>query len=440
MAQGVTTGLYPDPGSQSDGIVLQLPDSGQQITKFLSYAFDSDFLSPADGFHFELGGTEATLTPQLMEGIYAGAKVLFQINGRTQGGGYIDAIESDHSHSGGTVVRVHGRDVFGAVVDAGADPTLFTFQPGMTLEQAVRAVFAPFGFTQDSQFQISNDANRTLMTGVRTTTKKGKPLKARAIAKQIHPYPAEGLFAYLTRFLHRFGLWCWPSADQTQVIVDEPSYDSALAYGIVRKADGSVCNVESGGIHEDATDQPAAILATGFSGGDPNGRSRFKVLQINELTGLAVDRTSASTELIPTPAMLSLIARNKDAKLLDLRSEFSAYLGTLAREDPQSRMMFLHDDESKSLDQLEAFVRREMSLRQRRMWTGRYMVMGHTQNGRPWAVDTMCGVVDDFPPGRPFNGSMWVSGRCFHKARRGHGTTTEVRLSLPHTLNFSGGD
>jgi prophage tail gpP-like protein len=433
-------GVFPDSGVHADQIVLTLPDSGQTITRFREYLFDSDFLEPADAWSFSIGGTGVTLDPALVESLYAGARVTFSIDGKTQGGGRIDVVDGHHGAKSGSIITVHGRDAFGPVVDDGADPTLYTFQPGMTLEQAVRLIFKDFGFTRDDQFQISNDANRSVMTGVRTTTKAGKALKARAIAKQLKPYPAEGLFAYLTRFLHRFGLWCWPSADQSTVIVDVPHFDLPPAYSLVRKADGTLSNVKDGGVKEDSTNQPSVIVATGVSGGDPSGRSRYKVIAFNELT-CSVTTTQvggtttigASTELVPR--LQALVARHQDARVLPQRPVFSAYLGTLAREDPNGRALFLHDEEAKSLDALEKFVLKELSLRQRRMWSGSYLVEGHTQGGVPYAVDTISNVDDDFPPGRGFHGQMWLRGRTFAKSVKG-GAGTALRLILPHTLDF----
>ena len=120
-----------------------------------------------------------------------------------------------------------------------------------------------------------------------------------------------------------------------------------------------------------------------------------------------------------------------------MREEFAAYLGTLAREDPVARPMFLHDDEAKTPDQLVRFAYRELSLRQQRMWTGRYVVEGHTQGAakNPWAVDTIVTVDDD--SGKGFHGPMYVRGRTFEKSRNG-GTRTTLRLCLPHTIDFGG--
>lgn len=428
-------GLYPDSGSQSDTLSLTLPDSGLHVDKFTSYSFDSDFLSPADGWTFEVGGTESSLTPQLVAALRTGDRMFFKVNGKTQGGGIIDAVDARGSRGAGSTITVHGRDVFGPVVDSGADRALYTFQPSQTLEDVVKAVFSKFNFTTEDEFLISNDANRSVMTGVRTTTKKGRALKSYRINQQLQPYPAEGLFAFLTRYLHRQGLWCWPSADQSTVVVDVPHFDLPAYYSIVRKRDGSLSNVLDGGVVENATNQPSAIVATGTSGGGDVARSRYKVIYVNELTGLVVDRSSTSTEMFPTPDVLDLIARHPDAVYVPPRDVFQGYLKSLARPSRSARSMFLHDDDAKDLSQLKAFARKEMSLRQQHMWLGHYVVRGHTQNGRPWAVDTIVDVQDEEPPGRGFSGPMWVRGRTFNKSRAS-GTTTSLRLCLPNTLEF----
>ena len=446
---------YPDAGSQSDEVALVLPDAGITVDRWESYSVDSDFLSATDSWHFQTAGRN--LSPAIVAALYCGARVLFQINGKTQGGGFIDLVDTHDSRDGGLVYTIQGRDCFSPVVDSGADPILFSFSEEQTLDAVIYKIFGQFGFTDPSQFVISNDANRTIMTGVRTTTKKGKLLKATKVAQQLQPYPGEGCFAYLTRFLHRFGLWCWPSADQSQVIVGVPAFDQPTAYSIIRKSDGSRSNVISGGVREDSTDQPSAIVATGATYGSSTPRVGIKVLLVNELTGVVVSREQVSTlgsvynaktgqvtdltetavTLSPTPANIGLSTRYPDAFYPPVRPQFAAYLGNLAREDPVSRPYFLHDDEAKTLDQLLRFAYKELSLRQQRMWTASYEVEGHTQGASksPWAVDTMVAVNDD--SGRGFASPMYVRGRTFEKSR-GRGTTTKLRLVLPYTIDFGG--
>lgn len=433
--------------------MLVLPDAGITIDRWEYYSFDSDFLSPTDSWHFATSGKN--LSSRIVDNLYVGARVLLQINGKTQGGGFIDVVDTHSDPHSGVVYTIQGRDAFSPVVDAGADPLLYTFTPQQTLEDAVTTIFENFGF---KNFDISNDANRTVMTGVRTSSKKGKALKATKIAQQLQPYPGEGCFFYLTRFLHRFGLWCWPSADQSTVIVSQPAYDTPPTFHIVRKSDGSRSNVKSGGIREDGTDQPSCILATGATYGSNQPRAGIKVIVVNELTGISVDRTvvesefgsafnaktgqvtnitQTSTQLTPIGNVLGLISRYSEAFYPPPREQFAAYLGTLAREDPVARPMFLHDDEAKTQDQLLRFAYRELSLRQQRMWTGHYVVEGHTQGPAktPWAVDTIVTVDDD--AGRGFHGPMYVRGRTFEKSR-GEGTRTQLRLILPHTIDFGG--
>lgn len=425
---------YPDSSSLSDELVLALPDRGILIDRWISYSFNNDFLTPTDAWHFETAGKN--LSPAIIDSLYCGARVQLRINGHTQASGFIDVVDTHYERGVGTVYTISGRDVFGPVVDSGADPRLYTFLPTMTLDQVIQQVFGQFGFTDPSQFVISNDANRTIQTGIKTVGAKGKPLKATKLAKQLQPQPGEGMFQYVARFLHRFGVWCWPSADGSQVIVSVPNYDSGNSFNLVRSATGLTSNIIGGGVREDATDQPSAILATGTSYGDSNAKTVLKVILVNELTGLVVDQTSDSTEMVPIGNVLGLISRYPEAKYIDPRSVFQGYLKTLGREDPIARPMFLHDEESKNIDELKAFAYRELSLRQQRMWTAQYTVAGHTQNGAPWAVDTMVQVDDD--EGRGLHGPMYVRGRTFEKSRQG-GTTTKLSLVLPHTIDLGSG-
>ncbi len=95
--------------------------------------------------------------------------------------------------------------------------------------------------------------------------------------------------------------------------------------------------------------------------------------------------------------------------------------------------MYLHDDESATTEQLQCFIRRELALRQRRSLTYSVEMPGHTQNGKPWAVDTMVTVDDDY---NRIHEDLYVLSRTFSKSRQG-GTKTHLELIRPGTLEFA---
>ncbi len=88
---------------------------------------------------------------------------------------------------------------------------------------------------------------------------------------------------------------------------------------------------------------------------------------------------------------------------------------------------------SKTLGQLESFVRHEMAQRQSKGAGLRYVVPGHSQNGLVWAVNTVVRVDDD---ALDFHENMWVRGRTLSKSRDAPGTTTSLDLIRLHTLDL----
>jgi prophage tail gpP-like protein len=92
------------------------------------------------------------------------------------------------------------------------------------------------------------------------------------------------------------------------------------------------------------------------------------------------------------------------------------------------RPLFLHDEESKTQEQLNFFVKRTMSELLRKSLVCHYTVEGHGQNVDgvfvPWDIDRVVEVHDE--PGG-VDERMWIIGRTFEKSRSG-GTFTRLEL------------
>ena len=125
-------------------VSLTLPDSKLEIKNFTEYSFESHFLEPADRWTFLIGGER--LSDEHREALVPGVKVQLTVNGGVQCTGYVDSIEVSTSRSGGSLWRIEGRDVLAQAVDACADPT-FAFKEGSTLDEALVALFTPFGWS-----------------------------------------------------------------------------------------------------------------------------------------------------------------------------------------------------------------------------------------------------------------------------------------------------
>jgi hypothetical protein len=106
------------------------------------------------------------------------------------------------------------------------------------------------------------------------------------------------------------------------------------------------------------TDQPTVIFATGVGGNTlPKPWTKLKIGMINEIT--AFDSTG---KMLPGVEKLVTERKAKGFKMLDLRKELRDLAGRFTNN--VVRPMYLHEDESKTLGQLEGFVRHEMGTRQ----------------------------------------------------------------------------
>lgn len=410
--------------TESDVVEMCFPRFGFAIDKWISYEANSVFTTPSDGFHFVL--SRNSIDDTVFNALQLGELFQIKVNGHTQAHGYIDRVRISASREQGTIIHVDGCDKLAQVVRAGIDPRTRFSTDGLTLHDVVIAVLAPFGYTSDS-ILTTNDTNRDLRSGqVRgaKVSKKGKSLKSYTL-HQSKPYPSEGAFAFMSRLSQRHGLWIWLSAEGDRIIVNRPTFNQPPRYRLFAKLNGNGIdtNIEHGEAVKDSSQQPSCIIATGFSfGGDDGVNSRFKVIVVNELVATGPDGFA-------TDAVSAIIAANEDASQLPIRSVFPPQT---RKAHPAAQPMYLHDQESQTLDQLQNYARRELALRQKDSLRVMYTVPGHEQNGTIYCVDTIFDVDDDV---RDIHEPLWCLGRTFHKSVDG-GTYTTLELIRPHTLSF----
>lgn len=397
-----------DRNPETDEVQLELVSAGLKLDRWLDYAFNSHFLTPTDGWSFSLAA-DAMKTEDRAK-IQPGAEVRLTLNQRLQGCGFIDSVEYDVSREGGLIMRIEGRDKLAQVVDSCADPTM-QFKAEQSLQDVLTQVFETFGF---SKFDFDNNANRNIISGQTRGTKRTKRGKLPKDTKihQLKPYFGEGAFAFVSRICQRHGLWIWLGADGETIIVGEPNFDTAYTFDLFRQRDGKA-NILHGSVRRDVSDQPSVIVAEGFSGSPEFGRSRTRCI--------AVSTVVTDVDIKP------ILAKYPDAKLAEIEG-----LQVKPIPSPRSRPVYLHDEESKTIEQLERFVKRELALRTHKAFSARYTIPGHSQNGVNWAVDSLAQVRDD---AADVDMLMWILSRTFRKSRTA-GTTTDLELILPYSIQF----
>ncbi len=423
--------IYRNP----EGDVVTLRVNGVELNRWTQYSFNSNFETPTDAWSFTIADDE--MTDSIVRAIYPGARVELSVNGLVQGHGFIDEIAATAERNSGTEWKISGRDTLSPVVDSHIDPRV-QFKPGDTLEDIIERAFDGFGF---EDFYFDNEANRAVMLGKSKPSKATKPGKKKGRGGKktnpLRPNQHEGCFAFAARIAERHGLWIWATADGTGIVVDQPEYGQAPSHRLFRNSRDS--NILTGGPTYSVKDQPSVIVADGVGGGGEGQHSKLRVLCANPITGINPDGT-------PTALVQSIKLQNADAK------EVFFDTSTLARDrfslqDPNVRQvavaagrpLYMHDESSRTIEELEAYVRREMSAKLRHYLTVPYHVEGHglydeAGTFTPFAVDTIV-EVDDQATG--FRGALWCIGRTFTKSRGG-GTETSLDLIMPGALQYGG--
>ena len=416
---------------ESDVVVLELPDVGYRIDKWLSYTATSSFLTPVDEFTFELAG--ASVPPGIRKALRSGARVRITVNDYVQAEGYVSTVTSAASRNAGWTISVTCHDNLVHAVAAGADPRL-KFGQSDTLLDVVTKVFAPFGFTK---FTVASEAVRNAKTGatkgahIGKATKKHEPRPLKSyLIHELKPYNAEGAYQFAARVAERFGLWIHLSSQGDTLVLGKPEFDQDAIYSLVRRADTNnvATNIEEGSVTESNGEQPSCIVATGTSQGNDFDSAHMKVICVNEMVSL--DGLGN-----PIPSVQASINACYDVGTTYLLPRRSAFASNAYRPNYYAVPVYLHDQDSRTPQQLSNFARREMALRQRQSLVCHYTVEGHTsREGSVWTVDTIVDVDDEVGGVKE---TMWVLSRTFEKSR--HGTRTHLELIRPWTL-FLGGE
>lgn len=409
-------------------VQLRIMDEHVTLTRWTSYDFSIDYLQPAAEFHFTIA--DGDLPDAERRALVVGARVRLSINDIPLCDGHIDTVEVRADRSSGTHWQITGRERIGLAVDAIADPTQI-FKESQTLAEILVTLYKPFGWVAADHFSISNRASREVTKGLRGTpmTKGGKrkgprPLKS-FVLHQCKPHNHEGVHAFARRMTERHGLHIRCSEDGERLVVDTPDFTQDPTYEIRRSSDGTT-NVLDGAVKIDFKDQPACIIADGYSGGGEfREHSRLKAFCVNPYFG-----TDADGNVLPEVA--AVLLKHPTAEQVVIKTE--PFQRRTVNVPP--RIVFIHDEESKKPSELKNFVRRQMSLYMRKSMTAHYTVEGHGQlvNGVfvPWMVDAVVDVRDAVAN---INERMWVNDVRYHKSRRG-GTETTIQLLRLNSLQF----
>ncbi len=440
--------------------VLRIPSTGEDVSNWMDYRWDSDFLTPTDAWLFHLGIEDRTTIPDLVRSTRPGTPIelaLVDSEGdkldQVLASGVVDSVLIESSR-GGTEITIAGRDIMSRAIDSMLDPSKFSFQPDQSLFDIITQVLKPFGLTVVDTTDCGDVSFKGAQTrGVRTT-KRGKTAKKSLLTEQLKVQKHEGAYAFCARIAKRCGLHLWPGTDGETVYLGKPDFVQDSLFTIFVSTEQEM-NPEyvplKSSAKFDATDQPSAIVASGRSTRPKSGAATAPVTVAPFVPGFVCSPTrpakpTNTVTTVHTVAMINeLVAFDGDTQVIDateIKTQYPA--ATLldvrsgAFEDshlmplPHAKIIFLSDGESHSGEQVVNVVRREMANRQRRALDVRYTMAGHTQDDIPWAVDTIVDVQDDI---LGIHELMYVYGVSYKKSRQS-GTTTDLHLVRPYTLDF----
>lgn len=409
--------------SEIDQVVLKFADTGKELKNWISYSYNQSFLKPTCEWSFTINDIDNTLTDILVYGV----GINIYVNDKIQCTGLIEKITTSISPSGGTLIKIQGRDIMAKVVEGIVNPKL-QFPTNTTLELIVKTALKPLEITQ---IDNSDNLNKNIMTGKNFPPDEEQGFNKKAL-KELKTHYGEGVFQFIDKLLKRHGFMMWARADGKGVVISSPNYTDAPLYSIKHNAKES--NILHGEKVVDITGQPTMLYCKGFSNGDDAAVLTSDIIMINELVGLD-PLLSTPTEGVPIQQVQDIIDSYKPqgVKILNIRYALIPKRPSIFQKPFVLGPCFIKDDEAQDSTQLENFIRRTMAKFQVKMTTLDYSVVGHTQNGIPWTVNTMVNIDDDV---LDIHEPYWILDRTFTKSYSG-GTFTDLKLIKPYTLDIS---
>ena len=292
------------------------------------------------------------------------------VNDRLEMTGIIDRV-SEYNGKDGSRVVVEGRDLLGLVVDSYCEE--FITLEGVTLkaERLLRAV--PFINRKNIEYQAGIAGATASKTGDNDLFDLSQDLA------QIEP--GQTVFEVLRDFAESRGAMFFSLPDGTFVF-GRPKAKGKPLFTITRRLDGAGNNVMDGSRVRDISQQYSKIIVVG----QKQGADGIEAADLNTIAIAQVD---------DVPFYKPFVEINNN----DLASPANA--GRVIAE--RQRAMGL-----------------QLS----------YTTPGHSVNGRNWAVNELCAVLDEK---FEINGTYLIYGRTF-RIDKSRGPVTELRLGLPGVI------
>ena len=395
-------------------LTVELEKTGEVFDNVQSYRLNSNYLTPTDEWEFVVYDHD---NPAALRRIWQPwQRVKLYIDGELQVIGRIDETEGVGASSSALAVR--GRDHLAELVDGGADPSI-RFTEKMDLGAALLLLFRPFGIkTLVGSFSLT----RNLLTGrVPYVGDIRRDFRA-AQMKEFSVGQNMGAFEVGDKIVSRHGFTIQSGGSRDSLAIVEPLFGQEPLYELNRPG-----NVLTGKARRGYADVPTVTIATcrlGSTGGKlGSGLAEFPSF------GEEAPNEIGKNDEVKRIAFGNLTGGeipNVFISRIDWKQDLSPASGGILYKP-----LFYEDKESRTQEQLERGLRRELSRRMKDTLVYTCNVRGHRDpiSKAVYAIDTVAAVNDEI---EDVNENMWLLDRTF--SNDGKGPVTDMQFVRPGSI------
>ncbi|WP_028318966.1 phage baseplate assembly protein [Desulfobulbus elongatus] len=349
----------------SDEVRLEV--AGRRIERFVSYEIGADIYVADDAFSLEVARPEITIEP--------GQKCELYVNGELELTGIVDRC-SRRFDKNGLTYRIEGRDLMALLVDSYCEE--FKSVQGKKLSELAEMLLATVPFINRKTIEYQEDVVGKLKGKKKTVDDPlvgymDTPQKISQIE------PGMTVFEVLKNYAASRGLMFWAKPDGTFVF-GRPKVEGEAVYELANLLSGRGNNIIDGEEIDDISQRYSKVVVIGQQQGSDDLEDAAAVNTRAE----AVDETFPFYKPYVT-------TDNNDA------------------QSPALHARFIMEQQRHEGYQLM------------------YTVQGHSQRGRNWQINELCGVRDE---DLGVDEVLLVYARTFSRSKTG-GTTTKLRLGKP---------
>ncbi|KUG24579.1 prophage tail protein [hydrocarbon metagenome] len=354
---------------------VELKIGAIKIENFIGYQIDADLYTAADAFHVEFSDPGVT--------IKAGDSCDLIINGDKELKGIIDKVQK-RVRKNGVFIVVEGRDLMGWVVDAYCEPP-WVDVTGMKLKTLAEKLLAK---APSKYFDLKNIDYQENVVG------KFKGKKAKGGGNAGYIFAQDGaqkigrieagmtVFEVLKNYAFSRGIlfYCTPEG---QLIFGRPMAKGAPQYSLTMLKSGVGNNVIESDVVYDISQRYSKVTVIGQQQG-------------NDSMSFAAEVNTSNTG---KPAIDDTFPFYKPYVVVDNNDD----------QSPTQRAKMIMEKQRREGEKLI------------------YKVGRHQQNGKNWAINTICHIKDEI---QGIDGDYLIYGRTFELSKQ-EGPTTRLSLGVP---------